>query len=117
MLSARGFWRGFSARQFHLAAVEGLPETLSYAALFDQLFGKLTRHRIAALEPQQIRIDCLHCDYAREALVNDVCETHIGILQGQFERRFNQAFRTERLVAEGICRLRMFPGPSDYEET
>jgi hypothetical protein len=116
MLSVRDFWRGFSQRQFHLGAVEGLPERLSYAALFDQLFGRLTRHRIICLFPRKIVIDCRFCDHTREASGNDVCETHIGILQGQFERRFSHSFQTKRIIAEKVCRLQLSFDPSDHEE-
>lgn len=116
MLSIRDFWCGFSKRQFRLKPVEGVPETLSYAALLDQLFGKLTRHQVAVFTPRQIVIDCLHCDQTRKMSGNDVCETHIGILQGQFERRFGHAFRTERSVAETICQLRLYSSPSCHED-
>jgi hypothetical protein len=110
MLSVREFWRDFSLRQFYLEAAAGLSEALSYAALFDQLFGKLTRHRITSLTQQQIIIDCINCDYVSKSLKNDVCETHIGILQGQFERRFGQSFYTERSTSDKICRLRLSAG-------
>lgn len=116
MLSVRDFWRDFSQRQFHLGAVEGLPEGLSYAALFDQLFGKLARHRVMSLSQQQIVIDCLHCDHAFAAPGNDVCETHIGILQGQFERRFGHSFQTQRIITEQVCQLRLSAKSYDHEE-
>jgi hypothetical protein len=108
MLSVRAFWRELSRRQFHLGAVAGVPETLSYAALLDQLFGRLTRHRLIALGDEWIAIDCSHCDRAREVSGNDVCETHIGILEGQFGRRFGHSFTTERSIAGAICQLRLY---------
>ena len=107
MLSVRTFWRNLSRRQFHLGAVDGLPETLSYAALLDQVFGRLTRHRLVTLSDERIALDCSHCDHAREAPGNDVCETHVGILEGQFERRFGHPFTTGRSITGEICQLRL----------
>lgn len=107
MLSVRAFWRELSRRQFHLGTVAGLPETLSYAALLDQLFGRLTRHRIVILREEQIVLDCSHCGHAREAPGNDVCETHAGILEGQFERRFGHPLTAERSILGEICQLRL----------
>jgi hypothetical protein len=116
LLSIRGFWRDFSRRQFRLGIVDGLSEALSYAALFDQLFGKLARHRIVYLSERQIEVNCLHCYHVREASGNDVCETHIGILQGQFERRFGHNFQAERSIKENVCRLQLLADLHDHEK-
>jgi hypothetical protein len=107
MLSVRAFWRNLSRRQFHLGGMDGLPETLGYAALLDQLFGRLTRHRLIILGNERIALECSHCDHARKVPGNDVCETHVGILEGLFERRFGHPFMTERSIAGEICRLRL----------
>lgn len=116
MLSVRDFWKDLSRRQFCLRPAGGLSEKLAYAALFDQLFGGLTRHRLVVLAPDRIVIDCLDCDHARSAPGNDVCETHIGIVQGQFERRFGCRAHTERLLAGTLCTLRVSLASGDHDE-
>lgn len=107
MLSPASFWARFSRLQFDLRSPPELPERLGFAALFDQIQGRLTRHKIEQFTKQGCRIRCFGCRYADQEQ-NDVCETHFGILQGQLERRFSQAFDTKRRAESGVCELSFY---------
>lgn len=111
MLSPREFWSGFSKRQFALSGPSGLADALAYAALFDQLFGRLATHRVKAVSARGAEILCTGCDRARSP-ADDVCETHMGILQGQMGRQFGGSYEGARRTDRGECHLSFSPQPA-----
>lgn len=104
MLTPRQFWSRFSRRQFDLEIPVGLAAPLGYASLFDQLFGRLVTHRVEELSASRSRLRCTGCDQVKLPLT-DVCETHIGVIAGQLERRFGKPVTAQRRVASGICHM------------
>ena len=103
-LTIRRFWKLYSKNQFEYEAIHELPKVLSYGVFFDQLFGKLTRHKFRKIENHKITIECLNCQYVLHEK-KDVCETHIGILQGQFEKKLRSKFSPLKTVIDNTCML------------
>lgn len=112
-LTIREFWC-LHSKQYGYTPTPELPERLSYGIFFDILFGKLVRHKILALKEGEVLVECMNCLNIANSQY-DVCEAHIGILQGQFEKNFSMNYKGVKSIDNGICRLRYLPQHGQQE--
>jgi len=105
-ISVQDFWTLYSINQIEFKEYPDLSRKLSLNVFFDRIFGKLTRHKIVTMEKNQIQLQCLDCPYINNE-ITDVCDTHIGILRGQFNREYGYMYSCEKTFRNNICHLKL----------
>lgn len=104
-ISIKEFWTQYSKNALNLEYDKALPQRLGYCVYFNGYFGNLTNHEFISTDKNEIKIICKNCKYSVNPN-NSVCEAHIGILKGQFEKIQGVAVNIEKLIINDDCILK-----------
>ena len=74
-----------------------LPLSLDLGGFFDYVFGELTRHDVYIKSDFEIKVLCQNCPYSSMES-SDICESHIGILEGVIKARIGSEATSMRNV-------------------
>ncbi|MFC0878807.1 hypothetical protein ACE01N_19585 [Saccharicrinis sp. FJH2] len=103
-ISIEEFWTQYSKNALKLEYDKALPQKLGYSVFFNGYFGNLTNHKFISTDRNEIKIICKNCKYTLNP-INSICEAHIGILKGQFEKIHGTAVNIEKLIMNNDCVL------------
>ena len=103
-ISVRDFWEVYGKNHAGPLLSTELPPELAYGAVFDQVFGNLTRHDIRLFSHDEIDVVCADCSHAKAAK-GDICEGHIGLLKGLLKAGSKCTSRCRRVVSGDECHL------------
>lgn len=101
-ISVKDFWRRFSVSSVYFKQHDKLPYEVSFMSFLNLYFGQLTRHNPVECNQSNVRIECSECEYI-DNIRNDVCDAHLGIIEGQLERLFLRQIELVKNTKEGIC--------------
>ena len=105
-LSVIDFWNLYSKRQISYYHYKELSLRLSLNVFFDRIFGMLTRHKFLRVEKESIELICQDCPYILNEK-EDICQAHMGILQGQFEKKYHELYYIQKTVNNNVCSLKL----------
>ena len=103
-ISVLEFWRKYSLGQIVIQDNKDLPLRLNHGMAFDGLFGSLALHKIVSERSDEIQLECAKCKNMVEGR-SDICESHLGIIQGQFERLNNRTYSCHKKFERDICHI------------
>lgn len=101
----RDFWKYYSSNEMDFMPNSKIPNSLSFKIFLDSIFGMLTRHHISDLSTSNIQIKCTNCEYVSKKNRDDICETHIGIVEGQIESLFKDNYQCQKSIIGDNCIL------------
>lgn len=104
-ISIEEFWTQYSKNALNLEYDKALPQKLGYSVFFNGYFGNLTNHKFISTDKNDIKIICKNCKYIVNP-IDAVCEAHIGILKGQFEKIQGVSVDIEKLIIKDDCVLK-----------
>ncbi|MEE9443211.1 MAG: hypothetical protein V3V99_11165 [candidate division Zixibacteria bacterium] len=105
-LSSKDFWAEFAKRKLLLDKTDTIWLPLNAQLSLDKIFGELTSHRISEMTSKAIDISCINCSYARNGCTL-ICDGHMGIIQGLFEKEDGRHYNVEKAIIDGICHIKL----------
>ena len=104
-ISVLDFWTKYSKGAIHFHKHPELPLKLNLNLFFNNYFGRLCTHHFETVDKTHTRLICKNCIHVNQISRKPVCDSHIGIIQGQVEKITATNFHTSRTWNDNLCNI------------